>query len=251
MSFKFTNPDKWNDSWFANLKPEEKLLFIYLYENCDIAGFIEINFKRWSVDIGYTEDRIKGACKGLDRGLIYSTENDCIYIKNYLKHQKNYPLNIEKNPAHRGIYKRFELYSYKFNIQDINEFIEGAMKGVIRGIGIDIGNSNSKVINYMYNKFYDSELLNSENNEGYEKIIKILFGNNNSGRKLDYVLKMEQQINFKEYTGLLYWIKKYNINIIEIFEAMDNWKDLKKNNNVSRTAITFIKRRLTDKGIKI
>ncbi|NMB81910.1 MAG: hypothetical protein GYA14_08835, partial [Ignavibacteria bacterium] len=65
MAYRFTNTDKWADSWFANLKPIEKLLFIYLYENCDIAGFIEINLKRWAVDIGAELKTIEGALKGL------------------------------------------------------------------------------------------------------------------------------------------------------------------------------------------
>ena len=140
MSYRFTNTDKWGDAWFSNLKPNEKLLFIYLYENCDIAGFIEMNVKRWSIDIGQDLKTIEGALKGLSRGLIYSEANDCIFIRTYLKHQKNLPLNPERNPAHRGIIKRFEEYKNKFNISDINEFLEGASKG----LGSPLGNGKGK-----------------------------------------------------------------------------------------------------------
>lgn len=145
MSYRFTNTDKWIDSWFSNLKQLEMLLFIYLCDNCDIAGFIEINYKRWANDLNSSIDTIQGACKGLARGLIYSKTNDCIYIKNFLKHQKNLPLN-ENNKAHLGILKRFYLYSEKFDIKNINEFIEGACKGLPSptGIGIGIGNNNTE-----------------------------------------------------------------------------------------------------------
>jgi hypothetical protein len=143
MSYKFTYTEKWSDVWFMNLKPNEKLLFIYLYENCDIAGFIELNYKKWSFDIGLNKTIIEGALKGLSRGLVTSDTNDCIYIKNYLKHQKNYPLIPEKNPAHRGIIRRFDLYKYKFKIDDINEFIEGASKGLYSSIGNSNGNGIS------------------------------------------------------------------------------------------------------------
>jgi len=119
MAYRYTNTEKWNDSWFSNLKPNEKLLFIYLYENCDIAGFVELNIKRWSTDLGYDKKIIEGALKGLQRGLIHSNLNDCIYIRTFLKHQKNLPLNPEKNMAHRGIIKRFDVYKNKFNIQNI------------------------------------------------------------------------------------------------------------------------------------
>lgn len=138
MSYRFTNTDKWGDAWFSNLKPNEKLLFIYFYENCDIAGFIELNIKRWGADIGLDSRGIEGALKGLARGLIYSTAMDCIFIRTFLKHQKNLPLNPEKNPAHRGIIKRFDEYAFKFNIKDINEFIKGASEG----LGSPLGNGN-------------------------------------------------------------------------------------------------------------
>jgi hypothetical protein len=166
MAYRYTNTEKWNDSWFSNLKPNEKLLFIYLYENCDIAGFVELNIKRWSTDLGYDKKIIEGALKGLQRGLIHSILNDCIYIRTFLKHQKNLPLNPEKNMAHRGIIKRFDVYKNKFNIQNIIEFIEGASKGLGspygNGIGNGIGNGNGKgkeeektKINFQFEDFWN------------------------------------------------------------------------------------------------
>ena len=142
MAYRYTNTEKWSDSWFSNLKPNEKFLFIYLYENCDIAGFIELNIKRWSTDIGLDKKIIEGALKGLRRGLICSNSNDCIYIRTFLKHQKNLPLNPEKNNAHRGIFKRFEVYKHKFEINDIIEFIEGAKEGLRSPYGNGNGNGN-------------------------------------------------------------------------------------------------------------
>ena len=150
MAYRYTNTDKWNDAWFSKLNPNEKLLFIYLYENCDMAGFIELNEKRWCVDIGLNAAAIKGALKGLGRGLKYSISNDCIYVTNFLKHQKNLPLIPDKNPAHRGIIKRFEEYRNKFQITDINKFIEGAMEGLGRGLGNGNGNiCNNTIIRKM------------------------------------------------------------------------------------------------------
>ena len=130
MAPRYSNTDKWNDSWFSKLKPLEKLLFMYLCDSCDIAGFMEVNLKRWASDIGTTQKSIQGALMGLQRGLITSITKDCIYIRNFLKHQKNLPLNPEKNMCHRGIIKRFEQFSYKFDIQNNMKFIEGASKGL-------------------------------------------------------------------------------------------------------------------------
>ncbi len=43
MATRFTETNKWKDKWFRSLDPLEKVLFIYLIDNCDNAGFIEID----------------------------------------------------------------------------------------------------------------------------------------------------------------------------------------------------------------
>jgi hypothetical protein len=154
MSLRYTNTDKWNDAWFSNLKPLEKLVFVYLCDNCDIAGFIEVNIKRWTTDIGTDRRGIEGALKGLQRGIVISETGDCYFIKNFLKHQKNLPVN-PSNPSHKGIINRFNNYSIKFNYSDFNEFIEettkghrspfeGASKGLQSPICNGNGNGNGK-----------------------------------------------------------------------------------------------------------
>jgi hypothetical protein len=174
MSYRFTNTEKWTDSWFSGLSQIQMLLFLYLCDNCDIAGFIEINYKRWANDLNSSIDTIEGACKGLARGLIYSNTNDCIFIKNFIKHQKNLPLN-ENNKAHIGILKRFDLYKEKFNYQDYNELIEGACKGlpsptgIGNGIGNGIGKGNGKLANHLFKNspYYDFDLFKNEIGEKY------------------------------------------------------------------------------------
>jgi hypothetical protein len=143
MSYRFTNTEKWSDAWFSNLKQIEMLLFVYLCDNCDIAGFIEVNYRRWANDLGSSIETIEGASKGLLRGLLFSRDGDCIYIRNFLKHQKNLPLN-ENNKAHLGILRRFDLYKHKFDIQDIKEFYEGGSKGLLSPTGNGIGNGKGK-----------------------------------------------------------------------------------------------------------
>lgn len=139
MAYRFTNTDKWSDAWFSSLKQIEMLLFMYLCDNCDIAGFAEVNLKRWAADLNSTPDTIKGALMGLNKGIIFSSDENCIYLKNFLKHQKNLPIN-ENNKAHIGILRRFELYRHKFDIQDINSFIESPIEGASKGLQSPTGN---------------------------------------------------------------------------------------------------------------
>lgn len=167
MAYRFTNTEKWQDVWFANLNQLQMLLFLYLCDNCDIAGFIEVNLKRWASDLGSSISTIESGLKGLERSLVFSENGDCIFIKNFLKHQKNLPLN-QNNKAHLGILKRFELYSQKFNIQDVNEFIsrgfQGASKGLIspsgNGIGNGIGNGKEEEEKLKIEIPTESEFLN-------------------------------------------------------------------------------------------
>jgi len=138
MAYRLTNTEKWGDSWFCSLKPTEKLLFMYLCDNCNLAGFVEYIPKRWALDIGVDKKGIEEGLKGIQRGIAWSKEEDCVYICNFLKHQKNYPFN-EKNLAHQSIIKIFGNYSDKFDIHNITEFVEGGYKG----LSTPSGNSNS------------------------------------------------------------------------------------------------------------
>jgi len=49
---RLTNQGKWDQRFFTKLNQQEKLLWIYLNDNCDEAGFICKNWCRWAEDIG-------------------------------------------------------------------------------------------------------------------------------------------------------------------------------------------------------
>ena len=95
---RFTETDKWSDKWFRKLSPESKLLFLYLCDNCDIAGFIEKDIELWEFHTGIRG--LLGAYKGLVRGL--EEKGDVVWIKNFLRHQKNDCINPVNN-AHKAI----------------------------------------------------------------------------------------------------------------------------------------------------
>lgn len=139
MAYRFTDTGKWGDSWFYKLNNLQKLLFMYLCDNCDHAGLIEVNERKWAFDMNVSEKELKGALEGLQRGLVFSNERDVIYLKNFIKHQKNLPFN-QKNKAHLGIMNRLEESRHKFGFQNIIEFIEAPAKPLERGTGIGIGN---------------------------------------------------------------------------------------------------------------
>ena len=97
MAKRLTDTLKYNDSWFAELQANEKLLFYYLIDHVDNAGFYEISFRHLQFHLGFSEEESLGAVKGLSRGLLGADSDvkkgDRIYLKNFLEHQKMLPLN--------------------------------------------------------------------------------------------------------------------------------------------------------------
>jgi hypothetical protein len=223
MAYRFTNTEKWQDVWFSGLKQLEMLLFLYLCDNCDIAGFIEVNFKRWSSDLNSSTETIKGALKGLQRGLVISTCEECIYIKNFLKHQKNFPIN-ENNPAHKGILKRFELYGHKFNIENVSEFIEGASKGLPSLIGNGNGSIDTKVLSNIdtTKKFYENEKSKTDDQK-YHTFVDFLYGQNPVLRPLERCLKLPKQVSYKSFCHLMAKAQKNKKKLLEITLDLDNY----------------------------
>ncbi len=132
---RFTAPEKWSDEWFTNLKIMEKLVFLYVIDKCDNAGFFEINKRVDAFIIGISEDEFITHLKAIRKAYIASTDGRKIWLKNYLKYQKNLPLNPINN-AHKQI--------IAFIISNINNFnydfdYLGANKGLFCPLGKDKG----------------------------------------------------------------------------------------------------------------
>lgn len=148
MSYRNTLQEKWSDSWFSELHKDSKYLFLYLIDNCDIAGFVEYSPKKWAYDTGLTAEEIRGALEGLGRGLAGALDGSVYFIKNFCKHQNNFPLNPLNN-AHYGIFKRFFYYSNKFNNIKIIKIIRGATEGLKSPTGKSNSKSNSKFLYFI------------------------------------------------------------------------------------------------------
>ena len=76
---RLTKPEKWKDTFFLNLTPIQKLIFIYLYENCDDAGFFDINFHKIAVEIGINENDVASAFKNLEKTFLVSNDSERIW----------------------------------------------------------------------------------------------------------------------------------------------------------------------------
>ena len=110
---RLVETDRWRDSWFIELHPFSKLLLSYLYDNCDDAGFIDLNYSVWSVQLRMEKIHIIESLKELKPALLSDTKKK-IFIKDFLKHQKKLPL-IKGNEEHEWIMLKLKSNADKFN----------------------------------------------------------------------------------------------------------------------------------------
>lgn len=134
---RFTETDKWHDPWFRKLNGPEKLVFIFLIENCNNAGFYEWDGSHVAYLTGLEVKHVEGALKALERGI--KGASGWVWIRNFLRHQKNDDLNAE-NPAHRQIIGLLKVQMERFS--DVAEF--KAFVGPLKGLLSPIGNGTGK-----------------------------------------------------------------------------------------------------------
>lgn len=133
MSKRFSETDKWDDVWFRQLSPAAKLAFIFMCDRCDMAGFYELDVEDMAFRTKMPELDILGAVQGLNRGLIQ--HGKVVWLRNFLRHQKNLPLNPENN-AHKHIIYRIDQRLAEF--PEVPEIL-GANVGLFSPIGIGRG----------------------------------------------------------------------------------------------------------------
>ena len=83
----------WDDSWFGELKPDEKLLFLYFLLNTstNMIGFYEISNKKVMFDTGLTEKRYEDSMASLLSSGKLIRQGNHIRVKNFIRHQSFNP----------------------------------------------------------------------------------------------------------------------------------------------------------------
>lgn len=115
---RITNTDKWKDEWFLGLSAHAKLLFFYLCENCDVAGFYKLNSRFMQKQTNINAKDIVDALNDLKKAIVFNNSTDKtnkkIWVKNFLFYQQQLPLE-KNNPAHKKIALIIEKNLSEFN----------------------------------------------------------------------------------------------------------------------------------------
>lgn len=102
---RFTDTGKWSQVWFRGLSPDSKLVFFYLLDCCDDAGFWEEDKDALAFYTRLSVDAIDGAIRELvSCERIEQRSKGFIWIPKFISFQ--YPNGIKKkfNP-HKSIYR--------------------------------------------------------------------------------------------------------------------------------------------------
>jgi len=137
---RFTETLKWDDPWFRELHGSHKLVFLYILDRCNNAGFWEVDLSALAFHTKLESKHFEGAFKALERGL--QGASGWVWVRNFLRHQKNDDLN-PANPAHRQIIALLREQSERFpDSQSL--FSKGASKGLPSPIGKGKGKGKGK-----------------------------------------------------------------------------------------------------------
>lgn len=107
---RFTETLKWSDPWFRRLSPVAKLLWIYLTDNCDCTGLIDLDIDLAAFHIGskITEKHLGELSSRVDR-----TIDEKIFIPRFIPFQ--YGSLSDTCPAHKPIIKLVTLRELEIN----------------------------------------------------------------------------------------------------------------------------------------
>lgn len=149
MAKRFTDNEKWKDTWFIDLPTKYKLFWIYILDECNHAGIWKVNFKVASFFIGeHLED---SEVKRILKDRIIVLNDNYWYVKKFIKYQ--YKLEIQelnpKNKLHLSVLKLLNEYK---EFKPLASPLLG-VKDKEKDIDKDINSYNE--INNLYEKFVE------------------------------------------------------------------------------------------------
>jgi hypothetical protein len=116
MSYIYTATGKWEDNWFLYLSNDAKVLFYYISEKCNNAGFYEINKKLMLVQTNMNEARSRECFVEIKKAYVMSADRKTIWLKNFIKYQRKLPLK-ENVSNHKQI-----INFLKLNLENTDKF---------------------------------------------------------------------------------------------------------------------------------
>jgi hypothetical protein len=96
---RFTDTDKWKMAWYRRLGAEGRDLWNYLHDNCDFAGFFEVDCERVSFELGFSVDMRR--IQSVLNGKYQMVSEDRIFLPAFIEFQ--YGQLRDNNTVHQSV----------------------------------------------------------------------------------------------------------------------------------------------------
>lgn len=105
----------WDDPWFAELEPLDKLLFLYLVSNhrSTACGAYEITLRAIAFETGLTTEQTRKGLARLAPKILWWGDYQVVWIRNFYKHQC-----ANSNPANFKVAARRKLTDFPPEVQE-------------------------------------------------------------------------------------------------------------------------------------
>ena len=150
---RYAITQRWNSPLFRNLSPFEKCVYSYLWDNCDLAGFYEIDHSTIEHYNKIPSNEIESILENLSKNEI-TISNGWLFILDFIEYQGNGNLSPNNN-AHKAIISSLSknMIHFKECLRTQNNLApyEGLVRGSSKGKGNCLGKSNDKSISLVNN----------------------------------------------------------------------------------------------------
>ena len=132
MPKRMTDTNVWNKRWFGDLSPSAKLLFFYLKDSSDHAGFIDFNLKLFSFHIGMEVNE-----KTLSElsNFVEKINDTKLFIPEFVNFQYSVKSYEDLNPNNKVHLSVLKLLKKNDIIEYFDAKNKGDSKGLDRGYG--------------------------------------------------------------------------------------------------------------------
>ena len=132
MSYRNSLREKWQDPWFRRLPSDAKIVFDFVCDACDRAGFWEIDVEMAVFSTGLDAKAVNAALGLLGRSVVTDEDGRWLWARNYLKHNVRLPVaDWERNNYYKAI--RELLIAHKDISPDISLILDGKVPADMTG----------------------------------------------------------------------------------------------------------------------
>lgn len=174
MPKRFTATEKWKDIWFKKLEPKNKLLWIYLLDECDNAGLIELDLEIAGVLTGFKYSTLD--VRETYKTRLFQITEDVWFIPKFILFQ--YPKGLSNND---NVTKNVVNKLQKYNLLDENLDLRETYR---------ISNLDIQVI---YKDKEEVKVMVKEKEEQKKNISKII------PPEFDWIIERCGVMNYPEY----------------------------------------------------